>query len=696
MTQTTVEGGVAIPEGLAHLPVAKQLKAIDLSQSAWIAKAATGSGKTMILPCYEAMQDKLRGEQGCIAMRIPTKVAGGFVTSGIKKFWEPLGLKVAILNRDVNEESAEGRKMLKAIPEADLVIISDGSLKRLMKLTKVRKYYCDEAHWLFLNAELDLAIAKKEGMGIRLLSATIDESRFVSYLGNGTPVYTLEGRAFPIRKHTIWMPPEVLKRDDAKLLYELIDDIIGELKAKNESALFFLPTRKMCEDAAEQFQKDISSYFVHGGVSPVDAEAWMKKHAGTPVLVFATTAAAASITLDIHRSYIADEIIESFVERGMERMQSGKMDDNMILQAAGRAGRIREGDAYLITHEDHRDPNGGDPWDYIKPQPVQPPAERATPYEVILAMAQHGITNDADIDLLSKLDQHELNDARDWLIRNNCLEMDGTLTKLGKLVASFPMQAKYAHLVLSAPSARARLALLAAFSLGLQGTYGLVKVKPRSTQLGAARYKDPRWPIYPADCLVRNSIPMSLAKTMQRILRFNGADEVYAWANANNIWAKSLFVARKDFVENAKFIISEGGKRALIATNFDDPALKAEVHEHLKRHSLYREVELNGATSRFAGLSAFFDAVFADAFGMEQGQYKNMPWRCWATPKKVVKPRFQFYGLEMGIVEPLFDQEPEPAPVRAPVVQKPVTESFSASSDYDHEGYETMNEEAPQ
>lgn len=656
MQSTIIDAKPRLPEGLLHLPVAKQIDSIDFGLKNFVARAATGSGKTMLVPAYEAMLRK--AEQGCIAIRVPTKVVGGFVTSGLRKFWEPLGLKVGILNRDVTPKEE------KACASADIVIISDGSLNRLTKLNRVKALYADEAHWLSLNAELDIAIAKKNGVPIRLLSATIDERLFIDYLGPETGNYMLEGRTFPIRKHVIWASPEVFSRQNHDELYAIIDQAAAELKAANESAIFFLGTRRMCEDAAAKFNAVIPCTFVHGGVSPQDAEAWTSKHAGQPFIVFATTAAAVGITLDLHRAYITDDLIDSVIERGMERMQSDRMDDNMVLQAAGRAGRIREGDAYLITHQELRNPDDGDPWLSIKPRPIKPPAEKVTPFEVILAMAQHGITKDEDIDLISTLDQGEIDHARQWLIRNNCLKEDGTLTRMGKYVASFPMSTQYAHLVLSGrcrPCAagayreesrcvrctRVKLTLLGAIILGLQGPYSLLKVKPRSFALTQAREKDPNFTLLPRSIITPGSVPMSLAKLMKELLvRDRG---IYEWANSNNMFAKSLYAARKDYVEASKFVLDEGAIRAMRALNLDDPDLVEDVHTHMRRHPLLRETRIFGSGDKRNRPPRFFDTVFADQFRLE---LDVRPWFAYGILRMKRLKGFEFYSIDMGFLIP--------------------------------------------
>lgn len=672
-TTTPETGQLTIPEGLMRLPVARQIHEINFDLPNFVARAATGSGKTMIVPAYEALLRKGRGEKGCIAIRVPTKVVGGFVTSGLRMFWKDAGLKVGILNRDVTPKEE------KFCSEADIVIISDGSLNRLMKLNNVHAFYADEAHWLSLNAELDIAIAKQKGIPVRLLSATIDEKPFIDYLGPGTGNYLLEGRTFPIRKHVIWASDAVFKRDALDELYSIIDQACASLNAAGESGIFFLPTRQMCEDAAAHFVKAIPTTFVHGGVSPAEAETWTTRHAGKPYLVFATTAAAVGITLDLHRAYIADEIIDSVVERGMKRMGSGKMDDNMLLQAAGRAGRIREGDAFIITHTDHRDP--GFVWDEVRPRPIKPPAEKATPFEVIMAMAQHGITKDDELDLISNLDPEELRIAREWLQRNNCIDAEGNLTKLGKYVGAFPMATQQAHLILShrcRPCAagvyneasrcprciKGRLTLLAGFTLGLQGTFGMLRIKPRSAALVDKRLgpvvktkngdsRDaaksfPHFCLVPPDTLVMGSVPLSLAKLMQRIVKMEARD-IKGWADENNFWAKSLFTARKDFTENASFVLNEGGLRAFKVVNLDDVELQRDVHEHLKRHPLYKPAAIYGATQDNRGMPGFFDSVYADCFDMDIIQ---RPWFAWSIPEMVRKPRFSFFSLTMGFVEP--------------------------------------------
>jgi hypothetical protein len=648
--------GPTIPTALLNLPVTKRLADIDFECARFVAKAATGGGKSMVLPPYEARIRKARGETVCMAMRVPTKVVGQWLTAGLDSLWGPLGVKVAQLNRDIDDEAA------KRCLTADIVVISDGSLGRLMKMRKVTHYILDEAHHLSLNCELDLSVAKISGMFLRLLSATIDEAPFMEYLGPGAKCYTLEGRSFPITDDAVWASPEVFKRGDHEELFAIVKGIVDDLKRTGESALLFLPTRVMTETFAEKFADDLPTTFIHGGVSPVEAEAWVKKHEGASFLALCTTAAAMGITISLDRSYIADEKVDSVEERGMTQTVTGKMDDNLLLQARGRCGRLRPGKAVLITHEGHRNADR-DPWLDVQPRAVVPPSEKSTPFEVILTAAQHGITRDEDIDILGVVNEKEMKFARGWLIRNGCLHEDGTLTKIGRLVASFPMGVQHGHLILTGrclpctqgvPSElrcvrciKVRLVLLSAFTFGLQGSYSLCFVKPRSKQLAAIREKDHAWPLFPAELLHHGSVPMTMAKLAKAALGM-GNDELFEWAKANNLNAKVLFAARKDFIANSTFILKDGGKRSFVATDLDDADMADSIHAHLKRHPLYRKSTIHGDQEKRSP-PAFFDSVFSDGFGLAA---EPEWWDCWGIQQLVRSPRFTFYSIEMGFLEP--------------------------------------------
>jgi hypothetical protein len=652
-----------IPEALQRLPVAKQIGEIDFTRRFILARAQTGSGKTTILPAYEALLRKSQGKKGCVAVRVPTKTVAGFTVPFIRREWDSLGIKVGNLNRDV----AKGSKEEKLCATADVVFISDGSLNRLRQLQPVGALVVDEAHYMTnVNAELDLASAKRDGMDIRLMSATVDPQMFLDYLP-GCAHYVLEGRVYPVRTHTIWASEKVFDRNDHAELFDILQKAVVRAKAASDGFLVFLPTKQMTETVAKHFADQLPTTFIHGSVNPADAEKWTREQAGKAFMATATTAAATGVTIDVGCVYICDERVESVVERGIERMSTEHLDGNGLLQMKGRAGRLREGDAYLITHEGARDRRRGeDPWEFVVPEPIVPPAQKATPFEVVLSMAQHGITSNDGIDLLSKLDLGELAHAREWLVQNHCLRPDGTMTHMGRYVAAFPLPTQYAHLVLSGrcrkcargdyveesrcpQCVRVRLTLLAAFCLGLEGVYGLLKVKPRSKQLFAIRADRPEWQLLPPEVVAYGSVPMSLAKLMKCIL---SRDNLFDWANANNLWARPLFAAKKDFATNAEFILKESAVRAFRApaTDLDSPDLQADVHEHLKRHPLFRYRIIAGATDRRSRPNGIFDSCFSDLFGLETHNYR--PWDCWSIPKKVKTGNFEFIALEMGFLEP--------------------------------------------
>lgn len=637
---------IAIPEPLQRLPVASKLQTIDFGLKHLLVRAATGAGKTMVIPPVEATMKKRAGAEGVVAVRIPTKAAGGFLYSGLKELWSPLGLKVSILNRDIEKGSDEE----KAVKDADLVIISDGSLKRLLGLTKVYAYYPDECHSLSLAAELDIAIAKMKGIPLRLMSATVDPRMFLDYLGEGAGNYVLEGRQFPIQKKSIFSHPDIFTADGKVYLDAVVETACATLLQEKKSGLFFLKTRQMCEDYAKQFGEMMDCQFVHGNVNPVDAEKWLKERVDRPTMTFSTTALIAGVTLNIDNVWICDERIDSEVVRGVEHIKTIPMPDNDLLQGCGRVGRLRPGDAYLITHERNR-PKYVDPWSTVSPRPIVAPSTKSTPFEVVMTLSANGITEDKDIDLLGKLTPDEINHARDWLVRHGCLESDGGLTVLGRRVQSFPLETRRSHLVLSAPSKQAQVALLAFFCLGDDGAFGLVKLKPGKEPLFKRRQEQPDYELLPSHLVVPNSAPLTFAKVMQAVVPM-ATGYIYRWCETNDMWPKPFFGARKDFIEAGKQIAGASAEKVLSAIQFDQPFVN-EVHMHIKRSDLFSCVETDDVQLVGGGL---LDGVFADVFRVRG---RNRAWGIvgWRTSQRGKT----FRTLDNPIIEPRHQDLPPPA-----------------------------------
>lgn len=623
---------VEIPEALRHLPVTARIGDFDFSKQNMVIVSPTGSGKSVVAPATEAMLRKADGKVVCL--REPTKVSCRAIYSFLKEVWEPLGLRIGISTMDEKTN----------VESCDLLLYSDGSLTGIMgKLGKERLIvYIDEGHVLTESAEIEMAVCKRQSVPLRILSATVEPKDFLDYLPGAT-LHQLDGRIHPIEKSVVVLPRGAFSRDDHSILEAQLREEIALAKFEGKPIMCFLPTKRMVAAFASKFAKEIPTMHVHGEVSPRDVEKWVADHRGEASCIFATSAMATGVTVPCDRVLIADEAIDSDVRMGTERQFSGPMGDNQILQCAGRTGRLRPGTAALLTMDDKRD------WADIKPRPVVGPCSKATPFNVVLALAQHGIKRNEDIDLYSKLDERELAHARAELIRMGCIELDGGLTRMGRLIGATPLEPHLAHLVHSAPNRDAKIATLAAVVMGEKGTYSLVNVKPKE----AAR-QPPGFKMLPGDCLHVGSGPMTMAHILARYAALPYGNRAM-WCSLNNLNERQMAFAFYDFRNACKPLLREDEtpEELLDSVDWRDKDVDLAVDDHTAAHRSMRRTRIEGAWGRITidnkSYSCTVDSILMAAWGKATGHYG------WVSGKpRIIVPQGTgrpFVSLEMCILQ---------------------------------------------
>lgn len=632
---------VAIPEALAGLPVAAQIGSIDFDRQNIVMVSQTGSGKTVLMASYECLLRKQRGEAVQVWVRQPTRVSCFSIHKALKHFWGDrltIGICTADDKRDL---------------DADIVLYSDGSLRQ--GLAKGPIVYFDEAHSLNVpQAEIELAVAKMRGLRVRALSATIDPKTIIDYLP-GAAFHELSGRTFPIEKDVQWIPEEGFDRGAS---LDALDDAMGAivLQAFQEKCrtLVFLPTKDLVERMARMLDgAEVPCRFAHGDVYPQDLLEWVEARRDGPFVVFCTIALATGVTLPLDRVAVFDERMGSHMQNGILRSFPQKFDSNTLIQCAGRVGRTHPGKATIITSRARR-PRG---WDGIVPGPIETPCSKTTPYGVILALAQEGVKEVSRIDLLSRLDPSELAHAQKWLLRHGCVRDDGGLTQLGRRVQSLPLEVPYAHLVLTAPTAETRLMAYAAVTLGLEGSFGLLSVK--AGKESAARLEaDPSFEVLPAECVVLDSMPATMAAILQRAFRArsedNASETLRGWCEGTNLRQKALEFAMRDFEKGAAFL-TQSPRLDLLA--LDVRAHAAALDAHMMRHPTLVEASFpDGEWGKAGRMGTVLDSAATDAFR------PAYPMQAWGVPKEIVGRRgSRFWSLALPIVRcerpSIFDEE---------------------------------------
>lgn len=602
-----------IPDKLAGLPVAEKLSYIEPEEN-FILIAHTGSGKTMVIPAYLHYKTGRK-----ILMRQPTRVATKSAYNGLKMFWEPLGFKVGMLTSE---------DKIGDVGDNDITVVTDGVMTHLLKEPK-HKYLCifDEIHSQMAVTEIEMGIVKtymNEGKDIQivLLTATIrpenilnhfeslniqpQTKEYISMICDKVEVgevvnevdqqqflkaYYTEGVAYPIEKKILHaggtIKPEI--------------DFARRMAKEKKRGLIFLCTRREVAEIKDDISDDPllpPALEVHADVSVDRIVDFVENN--EPSIVIATVAMATSVTLPFDEVLIMDKGIDSIYEDGIKRTVTNiPLDDNGILQRAGRVGRVKPGVATLCSGHMVEEQVGAEirrlpmrrSWDDIRPVPVSPPLEKLPPDDVVLTCASYGI-DPRELDVLSTLDHSEIEKSVIKLARWNLIEVNGfiKITEKGKKVHNLPVEIGIGVMIADCPW-ELQPAILAIASMG-EGTYHLFKPyvrvkdlpqKVHGSFLLEEEIRDP------------DSILMTKAKILQTFfqMRMAGDGQANAWLEENGMLVKRI----KRVAFQWYNIISKGlhwpepeVRNRFVEMNLD--AIKQDLLSYLVKIRVYERIVL--------------------------------------------------------------------------------------------------------
>jgi len=447
-----------IPDKFHKLPILEIIDKIDFNKN-FMCTSTTGSGKSIILPLVEAINNPERK----VFIRQPSRIATHHLYSAYQKFYGD------VIDVGINTSS------LKENTEAQVVFVSDGILSYVFKRGfKGTSVYLDELHQLIPATEIELAMLRQEVMRrkdigneeplVRLLTATIEPLQFSSYM-------MLEGNIFSSIKNIFKIDEEIVQITESCPVECIIRRFIIELKNKNHNGLVFVATRAETEEHSNNYKDIMDTSFINAGESPDKIEDifYQRKE---PIAIFSTIAGATSITIDVDEVLIIDEKIDSNMEQGLMKIKRVPCDDNLLLQMRGRCGRTKEGRVVLATSRNIK-------WSDIKPRPVSLPLEKQTPFQISLLMAEYGIKDITQLQLLSKLNAEELRYANDYLKDRNLIEYLGDnvqLTKAGRRVKNLPIDIHLA-IILAKSSPELRPLVTAAFCSGYDNIWNFMGSK---------------------------------------------------------------------------------------------------------------------------------------------------------------------------------------------------------------------------
>jgi ATP-dependent helicase HrpB len=243
-------------------------------------------------------------------------------------------------------------------PRTRLRFMTEGVLtRRLMsdpKLKGVGVVVLDEFHERHLDTDLALALVKRLGVKIVVMSATLDAAPIAQFLG-GCSILRSEGKLHALRIEYTPHSAAPLEDQVATAMERLIKDGLGG------DVLVFLPGAAEIRRAARTVQRfGLLVTPLHGDLSPAEQD-----RATMPTdrrkIILSTNVAESSITIDGVTAVIDSGLARVAIDSpwtGLPSLNVQRISQASATQRAGRAGRTAPGRVIrLYTADDfHRRP----------------------------------------------------------------------------------------------------------------------------------------------------------------------------------------------------------------------------------------------------------------------------------------------------------------------------------------------------
>lgn len=413
-----------------------------------VVQSPTGSGKTTQLPVilHEAGYD----QTGMIAVTQPRRIAALSVSEFISKqlgttYPGLVGYKMRF------EDKTDSTTKIK--------IMTDGILLQEMKLdpwlSKYSVIMVDEAHERSLNIDFVLGLLKRvlearKDFKVIVSSATMNAEAFSSYFGN-CPIVTIETITYPVT--IIYDPPAVAAStigDSAcdALITKICQTVERSIDNGDEGGiLIFLPGEKIIKDCMKALDTSKSSRKIHtlplyGRLSKEDQErVFLPAPKGKRKVIISTNIAETSVT-------IAD--ITTVIDSGLAKLNfynphtfTSSLIETQVSKAScnqrkGRAGRTQPGTCYRLFPRKDFD---------TRPLYTTEEIFRTDLSEVVLQMADLGITDFSGFDFISTPGKENIIGAVDTLNMLGALDKDNTLSSIGNMMVNFPLEPRISRII---------------------------------------------------------------------------------------------------------------------------------------------------------------------------------------------------------------------------------------------------------
>ncbi|MDH7483343.1 MAG: ATP-dependent RNA helicase [Spirochaetales bacterium] len=502
-----------------------------------VVESPTGSGKTTQLPII--LHEAGYASRGIIGITQPRRIATLSVSDFIAR---QLGTSVpGVVGYKMRFEDM-------TTPETAIKIMTDGILLQEMKLDPFLSRYgvimVDEAHERSLNIDFILGLLKKilearSDFRVIVSSATINAEVFSEYFSE-CPIVRIDAPMYPVR--VVYDPlrpapgtpdPAAAKvrgvqhptgsdfglrtdqksgsepgqslatdaffRSSDEALYDKIESIVGrvldgEAGAEPGDILIFLPGEKTIKEClmrlmSSRWARRLHCIPLYARLGKDEQErVFEPAPEGKIKVVIATNIAETSVTIDG---------ITVVIDSGLAKINfynpktfTASLIESPISRAScnqrrGRAGRTRPGICYrLYSLKD------------FESRPLYPTEEihRTDLSEVLLRMAELGITDFEHFDFIARPPKAAIRGAIEVLTLLDALNADRTLTSVGEMMCAFPLLPKLSRMVVEAirryPDVISEVLIAAAF-LSTTSPYVLPPGEETEARAAHHQFRDP-------------------------------------------------------------------------------------------------------------------------------------------------------------------------------------------------------------
>ncbi|EGF77682.1 hypothetical protein BATDEDRAFT_13867 [Batrachochytrium dendrobatidis JAM81] len=446
-----------------HLPVHKQRKEflnLIRDHQVLVLVGETGSGKTTQIPQFLVYDEQPQQTGMLIACTQPRRVAAMSVAKRVAdemdvKLGEEIGYSIRF------EECTSKRTLLKYMTDGML-------LREAMNDPLLSRYSCiilDEAHERTIATDILMGLIKRicnarKDLKVVVMSATLDAEKFQSYFGNA-PLMMVPGRKFPVE---IYYTPEP-ERDYLEASIRTVLQIHS--CEPQGDILLFLTGEEEIEEACRKIRGEIenlasTSPALIGDVKVVPLysslppamqqrifeDAPTSKPGRPPgrKIVVSTNVAETSLTIDGIVYVIDPGFSKQNVYNPRVRVSSllvSPISKASAQQRSGRAGRTQPGKCFRLYTEKA----------FIEDLQEQtyPEILRCELGSIVLQLKKLKIDDLVHFDFMDAPAPETMMRALEVLNYLGALDDEGDLTRLGEIMAEFPLEPTLAKMVIASP-----------------------------------------------------------------------------------------------------------------------------------------------------------------------------------------------------------------------------------------------------